>query len=695
MLFGAAYYPEYEAVDRLDADIELMRAAGVNYVRVGESTWHLWEPIDGQFQFDWITRVVDRCHAAGISAIVGTPTYAIPAWLARRYPEILAQTGTGTPLTYGGRQNVDITHGAYLFHAERVIRAAVGHFAGHAGVIGFQVDNETGVYLLHNPGVRERFADHLKATYGSLDAVNEAWGTNHWSLGLGDWADLWPADHNSSPGYNLAWRRFQTSLVTEFLAWQAGIVRELARPDQFVTHCTVGGHELIRPAGNARAVARLVDIPGVNVYYSTQDTLELPDHHTEPPVPSWAAGVGVWALYLQADMARVAAKNDRFLVLESNASNAGYPHENHPAYDGQWRQAALALAARGARGMGYWHWHSCHTGKEIYWRGVLGHDYQPGRPYREIAALGAELATLAPLLGQAEPDAEVAFLYSQDSKYVLQFQPPLADPVTGRPDPASYERIFNTFYRGYFDAGFQMACIDLEEDRGEDLSRWPVLVVPAGYVLADADASRLVDYAAAGGHLVLTPRTGYVDEHGRARTDTAPGPLSVPAGVAYQEFTNLRTAVPVVAAAGEPVASDGASATYWADLLRVTTAEPVLYYDHPAWGQYPAVTTHRWFAGRITWVGTLPDPVLARDLARWTAAAAGITPLWTELPTSVRTDSASLPGGRKLWFVGNWSGQPVSVRLPFTARHARTGDTYPEGHQLQLAAWDTTALLTA
>jgi beta-galactosidase len=612
MLFGAAYYPEYQSHDRSERDVALMGKAGFGYVRLRESTWHLREPADGDFLVDWIERVVDRCHAARLATVLGTPTYAVPAWLVRRYPEILAHSAIGRPVHLGARQNIDIGRGAYLFHAERMIRAAVGHFAAHPGVSGFQIDSETGVHLLHNPDTHQRFADWLRRRYGTVDAVNRAWGTNHWSLGLADWAGLWPADHNSSPGYDIDRRRFQTALTCQFLNWQHGIVREAARPDQFTTHCCVGGHAAIRPAGESRRTARIVDRPAVNVCYSTPASLSLPDprcrasRQDPDPVPTWSAGDGVWTLYLQADFARVDERG--FLVRESNASNAGHPHENQPSSPGQLRQAAYAMAARGARGIGYWHWHS-YTGKEIYRRGIPGHDYEPGDRY-EVAQLGAELRALGPLLDEPEPDSEVAVWLATGSDYALEFLPP------------------------------QMSIVDEATPSGE-LDRHRVLIVPAAYAVSDEVAGRLVDYAARGGHLVLTFRSGYADEHARAREITAPGPFAAAAGIRYRDYGNVRGTIAVTSLRTDLDVSGG-RATAWADYVEPVDAEVVLHYQAAHLRDYAAATTRVHGAGRVTWIGTLPDP----ELARRCAAVAGLWPPPPGLAPQVRADSASRTDGR-------------------------------------------------
>ena len=196
VLFGAAYYPEYRGFRFLTDDLDLMAEAGFTVIRVGESVWSTWEPSNGQFDLEWLQPVLDGAHERGIAVVLGTPTYAVPPWLARQYPEIAGERGTGKPIPWGARQEADFTHPAFRYHAERVIRAVVGRYATHPAVIGFQVDNEPGLELLHNEGVFQRFADDLRRQYGTVERLNEQWGLVYWSHRLSDWSDLWRPDGN-------------------------------------------------------------------------------------------------------------------------------------------------------------------------------------------------------------------------------------------------------------------------------------------------------------------------------------------------------------------------------------------------------------------------------------------------------------------------------------------------------------------
>ena len=179
ILYGASYYHEYMPNERLEQDIELMTRAGLSVVRVGESTWSLWEPEEGRFEHAWMDRVVDAMHAAGIKVIMGTPTYSIPPWMCRRHPEILVRRANAPPTTYGMRQNMDTDSPAYRFYAERIIRRLVARYRNHPAVIAWQIDNETASYGPTNDDVFAGFVDHLKGKFDSPEALNGAWLLNY------------------------------------------------------------------------------------------------------------------------------------------------------------------------------------------------------------------------------------------------------------------------------------------------------------------------------------------------------------------------------------------------------------------------------------------------------------------------------------------------------------------------------------
>ena len=681
ILFGAAYYAEYQPVGRLEQDLDLMVEAHFSVIRVGESVWSTWEPRDGVFELDWLQPVLDGAHSRGISVVLGTPTYAAPPWLQRKHPEIAAERRTGQRIPWGARQEIDYSSPAFLFHAERVIRKVVSRYADHPAVIGFQVDNEPGLELFHNRGAFLRFVDTLKDTYGDVETLNREWGLTYWSHRISDWAELWVPDGNTLPQYDLAWRRFQSTLTNEFITWQADIVREYSRDGQFVMTCIAYN----RPGIDDAALTSRLDVTAGNPYYEMQDHLALDIDLSA--AQSWAS-TGVGGLYRQADR-MFSSRQERFLVTETNAQSIGGSHQNYPPHPGQLQQAALALVSRGASMIEYWHWHSLHFGTETYWGGILPHSQRPGRVYREIADIGETLAAIGPSLDGFVPDADVSLLYSTDSRWALEFFPPLAT-AEQKPDRQSYNRIFDAFYRGALDVGAQVRIVHSEHI--EDLSptelfaQHPVLVVPALYVASERVLQLLDAYARAGGSLVIGIRTGYGDEEARARAEVAPAFLSKSAGVWYDEFSNLDSPLTVTGSEGLAV-SVGASATGWADGLVADEATVLARYEHVELGRFPAITTAEAGSGRVTVVGTVPNPELAADVMRWLVPRP-ITAGWFASDRgAVTVTSGVAAANRRVWFVHNWGSPAAAITVPHDVTDPITGDTHAAGSPLTLDPW--------
>ncbi|GAA1942327.1 beta-galactosidase [Microbacterium deminutum] len=686
VLFGAAYYAEYHVADRLQLDLDLMKAAGFTVIRVGESVWSTWEPRDGEFDLEWLTPVLDEAHTRGIRVILGTPTYAVPPWLQVAHPEIAGERATGARIPWGARQEVDFTHPVFRLHAERVIRAILARHAQHPAVIGFQVDNEPGLELFHNDGVFAGFVESLRESYGDVETLNREWGLTYWSHRLTEWSQLWRPDGNTFPQYDLAWRRYQASLTTEFIAWQADLVDEFRRDDQFVMTCLA----YPRPAVDDEKLNARVDITAGNPYYGMQDRLDALKEL--PPLSHWTT-TGVAGLFRQADR-MFSSKQSRYLVTETNAQSISGPELNFPPYPGQLRQAAFAMISRGAAMIEYWHWHTLPYGTETYWGGVLPHSLVPGRIYQEVAELGAALGGIGDALDGYEPDADVAILWSNPSRFALQFTPPFR--IDGKPDAGSYEHIVDSFHRGVVDSGRQARILHLDQARAIGaahlVERFPVLVAAGLYIADDDDLALLRDYAELGGHLVLGVRTGYADEEARARIAVAPPGLSDAAGVRYDEYSNLDDSIPV--SGSTDLIASSATARLWVDGLISDGAEVLAGYEHPRFRDFPAVTTNPFGTGRISVVGTVPSPELAAAIVGWAAPDAITSELVTAASLPVTVSSGTLPDGGRAWFVFNWGWPAQQVTLSLAVTDLVTGTRLEAGSALSLDGWSTRAFVS-
>ena len=316
ILYGCAYYDEYMPYERIDQDIKMMKKANINTVRIAESTWSTEQPAQDVFDFSSVTKVIDAMEKADINVIVGTPTYAIPYWLVHQHPEIMGDTDHGLNI-YGARQLMDITSTAYRQAAEIIIRKLLEVTANRKNVIGFQIDNETKYYDAANPNIQKAFVEYLKQRFNNdIDAMNKAFGLAYWSNALSDW-DVFPDIRGSINGsLRGEFDKFRRSLVDEFLAWQANIVNEYKRADQFITHnfdYEWRGYSFgVQPQVNHFHASRCLTIAGCDIYHPTQEKLTGAE------------------IAFGGDIAR-SLKQNNYLVLETQAH--GFP--DWLPFDGQ------------------------------------------------------------------------------------------------------------------------------------------------------------------------------------------------------------------------------------------------------------------------------------------------------------------------------------------------------------------------
>ncbi len=633
ILYGAAYYTEYMPYERLEQDVQLMQQAGINVVRIGESSWGLWEPADGRFEFAWMDRVVNRMHKAGIKVIMGTPTYSIPAWLYKKHPEVLVTTLDGRPSSYGIRQNTDLANPTYRFYCERVIRKIVQHYKDHPAIIGYQIDNETRPAGAANHDVQVGFVDYLRKRFKSIDRLNEVWGLNYWGQRLYDWTEVPPRDGIINPGWKLEWERYQQWLVTDFLNWQAAIVNEYKRPDQFVTQDFAGPP---RPYANEVEVSGALDIVAANPYHDTQERYD-------GETTSFAG-----------DYAR-SLKQTNYLVTETNAQTIGWDSKGqYPPYDGQLRLDVYTHIASGANMVEYWHWHSIHYGQETYWKGVLSHDLEPNRAYAEVGRIAHELQRIGPQIVNTKRPNQVAVLYSNDSYHGIEFMP--------FSDRANYRTVLTDMYRALYKLN---VGTDIIFPNSTSLSDYRVIVVPPLYVASDEVLNRLVNYVRAGGHVVMGLKSGFCNEYSTVRWSMAPGPLRKAAGFRYQEFSNLRVPLELK---GDPFhAGADNRVSDWAEMLILEGAQPLAYYDHPFFGKYPAITQNQFGNGTLTYGGTVLSEKLQEGVLLHVLKLAGLTGSDQQLPSAVRVKHGVNRNGKTLHYYLNYSSGPQTFQYPYGA----------------------------
>jgi beta-galactosidase len=324
----------------------------------------------------------------------------------------------------------------------------------------------------------------------------------------------------------------------------------------------------------------------------------------------------------------------------------------------------------------YWHWHSLHYGQETYWKGVLGHDLEPNRVYREMVKVGAEWKKLGSKLANFRRHNKVAILYSVDSYHGIQFMP--------FDDKVNYLTVLTQMHKALYDLNVGTDFIFPE---AEDLSRYGVIVVPPLYVASEALLKRLSDYVRGGGHLVLSFKSGFTDEYDTVRPARMPGPLREAAGFTYQEFSTLKQPL---ALRGDPFkAGRHNHVSVWAELLQPETAEAVATYEHPFFGRFAAITRNSFGKGTLTYEGTFLSDALQRNVLLTVLEAANLTGPDQQLPASVRVKHGTSNTGKPMHYFLNYSGETRTV--PYAhgpGTDLLTGRPLNGGERLTLPPWD-------
>ena len=676
LYFGAAYYSEYLPYDRVEKDMEMMEKAGMNVIRIAESTWSTLEPQEGVYDFTHIDRMLDAAARHHISVIVGTPTYAVPTWLVKKYPDILAITQNGRE-RYGHRQNMDITNPDYLSHAERVIRVLMEHVKDVPHVIGYQLDNETKSYVTAGPRVQAMFVDYLKENFPDINDFNHEFGLDYWSNRVNDWDDFPDVRGTINQSLAAEFCKFQRSLVTKFLSWQADIVREYKRDDQFITQNfdfdwtthSIGYQSQV----DQYDASRCMTVAGADIYHPSNEELTGAE------------------ITVCGNISR-SLKKDNYLILETEAQGL----TPWLPYPGQLRLQAYSHIANGSNSVMYWHWHSIHNAIESYWKGVLSHDFSENETYREAVVIGNEWNKIGSHLKNLKKENKIAIML--DNASLTGF--------TQFPLEKAGANGYNTVMRWFSDALYRLNIeYDMISSREQDFSGYECLIVPALYRAPESLLLALDSYVRNGGHLITTFRSGFSDEYLKIYPDIQPHILHECLGLHYDQFTHPHHVdiVPVqsdvMAAAQEHFShpDDSAfsltsSACEWMELITCDTAVPVLKYSHPAYERYAAAAKNQYGNGSTLYFGTmfendeLLESVLLSFLHETGFSGGDLSSDAPHYPLIIKRGIND--SGKELCYYLNYSKDPVSV-----THHGKNGvELISEtaivcGNKIDLGGW--------
>jgi beta-galactosidase len=624
LMLGAAWYPEQWPESRWDADLDLMQAAHINFVRVGEFAWSRMEPAEGDYQFQWLEHAVRAAERHHIAVVLGTPTAAPPQWMKQKYPEIVRTLEDGQKDWHSDRAEFDWSDPKYRVLAADIASRMAQQFGHDPNVIGWQIDNEYSNES-YGPSTRRQFDDWLHNRYKTLDNLNARWTTSYWSQTYSDWNQI-PIDvQYGNPGLLLNWKEFVSDTWRSYQKAQLDAIRAHAETRQKITTNMMGWFD------------------GYDHYKVAQDI----------DFASWDDYVGTGHL----DRIRNGAAEDltrgflrkNFWVMETQPGFVNWSKNNNALDKGEVRAMAWHDVGHGAEAVEYWQWRSALNGQEQYHGVLVGADGTPVPLYTEVSQVGAEFAKTAPALAGTSVHSEVAILQDYDSRWAINWQRhnQAFDPVES--------------LLGFYGPLRQLVrSVDIVADT-VPLSSYKLVVAPALNVITPQAAANLEAYVRNGGHLVLGQRSGMKDEDNGLWPERQPGPLAAMLGARVEQWYALDKPVPIEGVWG------GGEDAIWAEQLGVQSPETKVlmrYGKSNGWldGQ-PAAVTRKVGKGSITYIGAALNGDTMKSAAQWMITQSGVKAVMPDVPEDVDVSVRS-GEGKQVLILTNYGEKPETIKLP-------------------------------
>ncbi len=588
-MLGVCYYPEHWSEDHWPRDAQRMHDLGLRYVRIGEFAWGRIEKADGIFDWAWMDRAIDVLGAAGLKVVLGTPTATPPKWLCEKYRDILpVDIHSGQVRGFGSRRHYDFSSETYLVQAERITAAMAARYGGHPHVAGWQTDNELCCHdttMSASPAALEKFRAYCAQRYGTIDALNAAWGNVFWSMEYDrfDQIDLpFFTVCETNPAHRLAYRRFASEQVVRFHDVMISAIRRHAAPHQWVTH------NIIPPATTGvdnAALTRDLDFVSYDNYplgFSDQLMAKASADEWKPFMRTGHPDLAA----LNFDSVRGLSKGAWWVMEQQPGPVNWAPHNPHPA-PGMVRHWTLQAFAHGAACVAYFRWRQVPFAQEQMHAGLRRPDDMPAAAWAEVEQAASEMQLLGDLS-------------------VVAAKSPVAiviDPVSGWVDDIErqgvgyrYDAVVFQYYRALRGLGVDVDFVSAGEAQ---LAGYRLVIVPTMAVVDDAAFDAL---NASDGILLFGPRAGAKTEEFSMSDGLPPGRLRELVPVKVTSVETLR------ADCGGCIAYKGADyeSGRWRETIEVGDADIIATYEDGA----PAAVRTR----RSIYLATLTDDAFLTNL---------------------------------------------------------------------------------
>ncbi|MBW8781674.1 MAG: beta-galactosidase [Verrucomicrobia bacterium] len=653
---GGDYNPDQWPESVWQEDVALMRQASVNIATLPVFGWQALNPAEGVFAFEWLDRVIEKLDSAGIDLCLATATASQPAWLDQKYPDALAWDEHGRERPHGNRHTFCPNSPNLRRLGADLVRALAVRYGKHPRLKLWHINNEYGgswPSYCYCPRCAEAFRGWLQERHGSLDALNAHWNTAFWGHTYQDWSQVEPPYATGEGAVNclrIDWRRFHTDSILACFRNEAAVLREIT-PEVPLTTNLMGPFFSL----NYRAWAEDLDVVAWDSY------------------PMWDDPAATTAF--KHALMRGLRGGEPFLLLEQSPSHQNWAPSCRLKRPGELRQLSYQAMAQGSDSVMYFQWRQSRGCIEKYHGAILEHHGRSdARVFREVSALGGELAALGNATLGGRVPARVAVVFDWESWWALAAS-------SGPRRDLDYLTEVLPYYSALHAAGIQTEVVGLDDD----LDRFDVIVTPWTTMMTAAQAKRITARVRSGATLVATHFTARVDAHDLMHEGGAPGPLRKVLGLTVEEFDSLpageTNGVRYEAAVGPLVTADTeASVSFLCERLWLHTAVPMARYTSDFYAGEPAITLNHFGLGRAYYLAAKLEPVALGILLRSVCAEHGVTsPLAKGVspPDGVEVTVRAATGRELVVYVINHASADRTVVLPLGAhRDLLTGDLH-------------------
>lgn len=633
MLLGVDYYPEQWDSSLMEADMDNILELGGNVIRIAEFSWHLMEKTEGNFDFSFFDGVIKKAKEKGLKIIMGTPTATIPAWLAKKHPDILSEFENGRKRTFGGRHVYCFNSPVMYEYSEKIIRALVNHYKNEDAIVAWQIDNEFGhegsdiCYCKH---CQNAFQKYLKEEFkGDIDCLNDTYGTTFWSQEYNDFDEIpIPMEtittHN--PSLRLAWERFRSKSIVDFSDFQVKLIKEII-PNATVIHDFPGGG--LDKHCDYSKVAKSLDVVAYNNY-------PVWGGQKEPIAPNEIA--------FGLDYIR-GLKKQNFWITEAIMGAQGHDITGFSPRPNQAKMWSYQGIARGCDSMMYFRYRGATKGAEQFCYGVLDADNVKRRKFYEVQSFFKDIKKYQDII-ETPIKSDVAIIYDYDSlaAFRIQRQSILLDCQTE----------MKKFHKAFYDVNVMVDIIP--ED--EDFSDYKIIILPQMIITKEEFRKRVEAFAATGGIVIMTYRNAVKDVYNNLVFGSLiPVGYSKMTGVYVEETESLQEADAFDIIGNNEYESLTGTGGIFRDMLVSVDADVLYYYGDSFYKKYAAITKKQYGKGVIYYLGCSPDENTLNKIIQNIMTEANIKTVTSEKGIEIVYRGAE----KNLCFIINHNDYPVQI----------------------------------